>query len=73
MSFPYNIKVLRQIKGWDQKDMAQALGCTQQAISLWEAGKATTSAKILIKIAEIFKVSVDSLLKERLSLTVNCK
>ncbi len=57
-----HIKQLRINKGYNQAELAKELGVTYQAISNWENGKNTPDLQTLIKLAEIFKISVDELL-----------
>ena len=44
-----------------QKALSEALNVPQNTLSQWESGKRTPDIATLIKIAEIFKVSVDYL------------
>ncbi len=60
-----NLKQLRNSKNMTQLDLAHKLGVTYQAISNWENGKNTPDLQTLIKISEIFQVSVDELLLQR--------
>lgn len=56
------IKQLRIDKGFNQAELAQQLGLTYQAISNWENGRNTPDLQTIVKIAEIFKISVDEVL-----------
>ena len=58
------IKLLRKSKGWTQHDLAEKMGTDARMISLYESKKTIPSAEALIKIAEIFNVSIDYLLIE---------
>ena len=58
------IKLLRKSKGWTQNDLAGKIGTDARMISLYESKKTVPSAETLIKIAEIFNVSIDYLLIE---------
>lgn len=46
----------------DQKDLAEALNCTQATMSRWAKGTRTPNPKVLCAIADYFDVSVDWLL-----------
>jgi DNA-binding transcriptional regulator YiaG len=35
---PDEIQAIRQLMGWEQKDMARHLKCTERAVRAWEAG-----------------------------------
>ena len=52
----------RKNAGLSQKELAERLGVTQQSVVVLERRAANVQANTLIKLAEILKVSVDSLL-----------
>ncbi len=56
------IKQLRNKNRLTQAELGKKLGVTYQAISNWENGRNTPDLQILIKIAEVFNISVDELL-----------
>ena len=58
------IKVLRKEKKWAQSELAKKIGADGRQISRYENGKITPSVETVIKIAQIFEVSTDYLLKE---------
>ncbi len=57
-----NIKELRIEKGYTQMQLAEKIGVTQGAIYFWEKGINEPTAGYLIKLAQIFEISVDELL-----------
>lgn len=57
-----NIKALRQEKQITQEQLADALGMTPQAISLWENGKGYPDIETIPALAAFFSVSSDELL-----------
>ena len=57
-----NIRVLRKKNGLLQKDLADQLNITRQALSNYEVGKRIPDIFELIRMAEIFKVSVDEII-----------
>lgn len=59
-----NIKVLRKEKGITQKELADHLHVTAQAVSRWEAGDVEPSIDTIVEIAKYFGVSTDELLTE---------
>ena len=67
-TLPFNekIKKLRDSRGWTQSELAEKLGTDGRMISHYEKGKNIPSADILVKIAELFNVSIDYLLIERI-------
>jgi len=60
-----SIKHLRKRYNVTQKDLAQWLGVSRQAISMWEANKREIKASTLNKIANVFGVSLDEVIKSR--------
>ena len=56
-----NIKQLRLEKNITQKELASLKGVSQRLISNYENDSATPTVENLIKIADIFKVSLDFL------------
>ena len=59
-----NIKNQRTKKGLTQKDLADRLHVTPQAISRWEKGDVEPSLGTVKDMAEIFEISVDELLND---------
>ena len=57
-----NLKQLRKSKGLSQEELAIRLNVVRQTISKWEKGISVPDADMLIKIADIFEVSVSELL-----------
>lgn len=54
-------KKVRLEKGLTQKQVAAALGITEQAYQRYEYGKTVPSALVLIALADYFDVSLDYL------------
>lgn len=52
------IKKLRKSKGITQRELAEAIGISEQAVSKWEKSISNPSASNLMKIAKIFGVSI---------------
>lgn len=59
---PQNLKQLRTNNKMTQKNLADVLGVSLSSVAMWEAGKRSPDNEMLIKIAELFNVSIDSLL-----------
>ena len=57
-----NIKELRLERGFSQAELAEKIGVTQGAIYFWEKGINEPTAGCLMRMAEVFCVSVDELL-----------
>ncbi|APU71311.1 helix-turn-helix domain-containing protein [Companilactobacillus crustorum] len=59
--FPEQLKRLRKNNQMTQDDLAEKLFVTRQAISKWESGDSTPDLTNLIKLTDIFNVSMDTL------------
>ena len=57
-----NIRPLREQRGMTQEDLANRLGVKHPAVSKWERGMAYPSMNTVIKMAELFQVSLDVVL-----------
>ena len=56
-----NIRSLRKLEGWSQERLAEKLGCTRQAVCMYEAGEISPKMAMLEKLAALFGVSVADL------------
>ena len=63
MSFGSTIKQLRKERNMTQDHLANLLCVTPQAISRWENNVAMPDISLLIPLANIFRVSTDTLLE----------
>lgn len=61
--FAENLRKLRKNQGWKQEEVANLLGLSKQVISTYEIGARSPSLETLIRIAELFDVSIDYLLR----------
>ena len=61
-----NIKAYRNNKGLNQYEFAEKLGISPQAVSKWESAQSTPDLQKVLRLAEIFGVSTDYLLKDEL-------
>ena len=59
--FADNIKELRKKHSITQKALADKLGCTEKAVSKWERGMSIPGIEILLLVAKMFQVNVESL------------
>ena len=60
--FSTQLKKYRKNNRYTQKQLAEAVGVTQQAVAKWETDKASPDPEMLQKISSILNVTVDSLL-----------
>lgn len=58
-----NIAALRKEKNMTQEDLAGALGVSAQAVSKWENENSCPDISLLTRIADLFGVTVDELLR----------
>lgn len=59
---------LRKKSGMTQDELAEKLGVSRQSVSKWEGAQSTPDLARILKLAEIFSVSTDVLLKDELEL-----
>jgi len=55
---------LRKQLGWSQEELAEKMGISRQSVSKWESTNSIPDLNKIIKLAEIFDVSTDFLLKD---------
>ena len=65
MSIGINIKSLREERKLTQEQVAEVLGITFQAVSSWERDEYKPETDKLIKLAELFDVSVSAIAEEK--------
>lgn len=63
MNLGNNIAVLRKQKNFTQEQLAEFCDVSRQAVTKWEAGISEPTIEKLVKLAEIFQVSLDELIK----------
>lgn len=56
------IKQLREAAKLSQRDLAEMLGVSNAAVSMWESGKNRISTGYLERLADIFGVTTDYIL-----------
>ena len=54
-----NIRALRMARGMNQVEFAKVLGVSKQCVSNWENDNVMPSVDMLVKIADLFKVTID--------------
>ena len=58
-----NLKSLREKHSLTQEALAEALGVAELAVYKWEAGRLPIEYKMLVRIADFYDVTVDSILE----------
>ena len=56
------IKLLREMSGMTQAELARKLGVTRSGVNAWEMGITTPSTQYIVELSLLFKVSTDYLL-----------
>ena len=69
MKLSEKIVELRKVNGMTQEELASICNVSRQAISKWEADIALPETEKLLILGETFRVSMDTLLKDKLSLS----
>ncbi len=62
MKIAENIRTLRKQKSFTQEQLSEALGVTASAVYKWESGQSVPEVKMLMELADLFEISVDTLL-----------
>ena len=65
-TFSEKLLELRRREGLSQEQLADRLGVTRQSVSKWESGAAAPELTKLVALSDLFSVSVDYLVKDRL-------
>jgi transcriptional regulator with XRE-family HTH domain len=69
--FPAKLRDLRIGRGWSQGQLAQKIGADLQRISKYERGVMWPTMELMVRIATVFDVSVDYLIRDEDNLAVN--
>lgn len=64
MDLPKRLTEFREKKGLTQAQLAEEMDVSRQTVSRWELGEVAPSAEKLIKLSEIFGVSLDYLVRD---------
>lgn len=64
MNFSEKLKEIRKNEGLSQEQLAEKIGVSRQAITKWETGKGLPDVENMVIIAEIFKTTLDDLLRD---------
>ena len=61
MEFNNKLYELRKQKGFSQEELANRLNVSRQTIAKWEVGESTPDMENLVAISELFEISLDEL------------
>jgi len=62
-SLKRSISFHRATRGWSQEELAERLGLSVAYTGMLERGERVPATPVLIKLAEVFQISVDALLE----------
>ena len=65
MEFNNKLYELRKQKGFSQEELANRLNVSRQTISKWEVGESTPDMENLVAISELFEISLDVLVLDK--------
>lgn len=68
MSLAEKLQMLRINKRLSQEELANILEVSRQAVSKWESAKSVPDLQKLIKLSELYNVSIDALVKDDIDL-----
>ena len=58
-----NLMMLRKLNGYSQEQIAEKIGISRQAYAKWESGSTVPDVDRAARLAEVYGVSLDSLMK----------
>ncbi len=64
-----NLKLFRKQNGFTQEQVAEKLGVSRQAVAKWERGESVPDIENVIALADMYEVTVDSLVRNMTSLS----
>lgn len=64
-----NLKYLRKLRGWTQEEFAIKIGIKRSLVGAYEEERAEPNYEVLEMVSDLFKVTIDDLLRKDLSET----
>ncbi|MCI5874359.1 MAG: helix-turn-helix domain-containing protein [Clostridiales bacterium] len=58
-----NLIMLRSVNGYSQEEIAEKIGISRQAYAKWESGATIPDIEKCMKLAEVYGVTIDGLVK----------
>lgn len=55
------LKVLRAERGWNQQQLAEALGVSRQSVNAIETGKYDPSLPLAFRVADVFAMPIEQI------------
>ena len=69
--FPNKLRHLRKTKGWSQGQLGKMIGADLQRISKYERGVMWPTMELMVRLAKVFEVSVDYLIRDKENATIS--
>lgn len=66
-----NLKVYRMKSGMTQEEIAEKLGVSRQSVAKWERGESLPDIECCLALADIFGITVDTLVRNMQKLPAN--
>ncbi|MBZ9625410.1 helix-turn-helix domain-containing protein [Clostridium sp. FP2] len=70
LSFSEKLQRLRKEKALSQEQLAELLNVSRQSVSKWESGQTYPEINKLIILSDLFKITIDDLVKDKNTLCV---
>ncbi|MCB2313591.1 helix-turn-helix domain-containing protein [Clostridium tagluense] len=70
LSFSEKLQRLRKEKALSQEQLAELLNVSRQSVSKWESGQTYPEINKLIILSDLFKITMDDLVKDKNTLCV---
>lgn len=64
MKLEEKLQLLRKQNGLSQEQLSDKLGIARQTVSKWETGQAVPELSTLIRLSELYGVTIDRMVKE---------
>ena len=64
MKLEEKLQLLRKQNGYSQEELAERIGIARQTISKWENGQAIPEINGLIRLSELYGITVDRIVKD---------
>jgi transcriptional regulator with XRE-family HTH domain len=65
LSFSEKLQRLRKEKGLSQEQLAELIDVSRQSVSKWESGQTYPEINKLIILSDLFKITLDDLVKDK--------
>lgn len=69
--FPHKLKQLRLNRGWSQEQLGRKIGIERNRISRYARGALWPTLELLVRMANIFEVSLDYLIRDTENMAIN--